>query len=75
MTCDWCDGTRWALLDEEQEIGFIYGPCSKCSWLPRAQPAIPAPIDALVFLSDSVRIRLGEDRAWRQHELDKASQV
>ena len=75
MHCDWCDGTRWALLDEEQEVGFIYGPCPKCSWLPRAQPPIPAPVGSLKFVSNRRRIRLGEDAAWRQHELDSRAQM
>ena len=67
MHCDWCDGTRWVVFDEEQEVGFIYGPCPKCSWSHRALPPIPAPVDALAFVSDCKRIALGEDAAWRQY--------
>jgi len=70
MTCELCDDTRWLLLDEEQEVGFVYGPCPKCSWLPRALPPIPAPIDALLLMGDSKRIAQGEDEAWRQHAED-----
>ena len=65
--CDVCDDNRWMLLDEEEEIGFIYGPCPKCCWLPRAPASLPAPVDALVFVSDSKRIRLGVEYEWAQH--------
>ena len=65
MPCDWCDGIRWVLLDDEH--GFVYAPCPKCNWLPWAAPPIPAPVDALAFVSDSKRIALGEDAAWRQY--------
>ena len=63
--CDICDDTRWVLLDDEH--GFVYGPCPKCCYAPRAQASIPAPVDALAFVSHSKRIALGEDEAWRQH--------
>lgn len=67
MGCDWCDDTRWRLLDHESGVGFVYAPCPKCSWLPRTLPPILAPVDALAFISDSKRITLGEEEAWRQH--------
>lgn len=70
MGCDLCDGTRWVLLDEQREVGFVYAPCPKCCYLRRALPPIPAPVDALAFVSDSKRIALGEDEAWRLHALD-----
>ena len=73
MPCDICDDYEWVLLDDEH--GFVYGPCPKCSWLPRALAPIPAPVDVLAFLSDSKRIQLGEDAAWWRYELDKAEQV
>jgi len=66
MPCEICDDTRWILLDDEHE--FVYAPCSKCSWLLRALAPIPAPVDALAFLSDSKRITLGEDEAWRRYD-------
>ena len=67
MRCDLCEDNRWVLLEHEEGVGFVYGPCPKCSWLPRAQSSIPAPVDALAFVSHSKRIALGEDEAWRQH--------
>lgn len=67
MPCDWCDDNRWVLLEHEDGVGFVYGPCPKCSWLPRALPPIPAPVDALAFISDSKRIALGEEREWQMH--------
>lgn len=71
MLCDWCDDTRWVLLDHENGVGFAYAPCPKCSWPHRAQLPIPAPVDALLFMSDSKRIALGEDAAWRQYEEER----
>ena len=67
MPCDICDDIRWLLLDEEEGVGFVYGPCPKCSWLPRAQSSIPAPVDALAFVSDTKRIALGEEHEWQTH--------
>ena len=75
MTCDWCNGHEWLLDEYEEGVGFAYKPCPKCLWSHRALPPIPAPVDALVFLSDTKRIALGEDAAWRQYALDKAEQV
>ena len=66
--CDSCDDSRWVLLDDEH--GFVYAPCPKCNYPPRPLPPIPAPVDALAFISDSRRIALGEDEAWRQYALD-----
>lgn len=72
VACDWCDDTCWIMRDYEKEShGFIYAPCPKCSWLPRAQPSIPAPVDVLALMSESKRIALGEDEAWRQHDQNK----
>ena len=68
MGCDWCDDTRWVVLEYEKEShGFVYGPCPKCCYPPRAQSPIPAPVDALAFISDTKRIALGEDEAWRRY--------
>ena len=74
MPCNWCDDTHWIMLDYEKEShGFVYAPCPKCCYSPRAQAPIPAPVDALAFVSDSKRIALGEDEAWRQYALDNAA--
>ena len=67
MGCAICDDTHWVLLDHEEGVGFVYGPCPKCSWPHRASPPIPAPVDALAFVSNNKRIELGADAAWRQH--------
>jgi len=66
--CDICDDTHWVLLDDEH--GFVYAPCPKCCYPHRVQAPIPAPVDALAFVSDSKRTALGEDEAWRQYALD-----
>lgn len=68
VQCDWCGNTGWIVLDyEEEDGGFAYGNCPKCRWVARLQPPIPAPMDALAFVSDKKRIALGEDEAWRQY--------
>jgi len=67
MTCELCGGIGWLPSRHERGIGWVDVRCPKCNWLPRAQPPIPAPIDALVLMGDSKRIALGEDEAWRQH--------
>ena len=68
MPCDICHDTGWVVLEyEEESNGFVYGNCPKCCWVARPLPPIPAPVDALVFYSDSERIALGQDEAWRQH--------
>lgn len=67
MGCDWCDDTSWVLLEHEEGVGFAYAPCSKCCYPHRTQPPIPAPVDALAFMSNTKRIALGEDEAWWQH--------
>ena len=67
MPCDWCDDTRWLLLEHEPGVGFVYAPCPKCCWPHRAQAPIPAPVDALAFVSNSKRSALGEDHDWQMH--------
>lgn len=66
MGCNWCDNTGWELLDEEEGVGFVYGNCRKCCW-PRWLEPIPAPVDALAFVSERKRIMLGEEREWQMH--------
>lgn len=63
--CDICDDSGWVLLGVEEHVGFVYAPCPKCCYPPRAQTPIPAPVDVLALASDSKRIALGEDEAWR----------
>jgi len=68
MTCDWCDGRTWLLDEYEPGVGFTYKPCPKCSWPHRVLSPIPAPVDGLEFgVSDTARIRLGEEHEWAQH--------
>ena len=67
MPCDWCNGHEWLLDECEEGVGFTYKPCPKCLWSHRPLPPIPAPVDALAFLSDNKRIELGEEAAWRQY--------
>jgi len=67
MTCDWCNGHEWLLDEYEEGVGFVEVACWKCNWPHRPPDPIPAPVDALAFVSDSKRIVLGEKEAWAQH--------
>ena len=67
MSCQLCGGDEWITEYEEEVGGFVDIPCPECQWPRRPSAPIPAPVDALAFVSDSKRIALGEDEAWRQY--------
>ena len=76
MGCYRCHFTGYVLeYDKTCGPGYVEAPCLACNWPCKVLPPIPAPVDALAFLSDSKRIALGEDEAWREYDLDKADQV
>lgn len=67
LVCDLCAGIGWLPSEHEKGVGWVDVRCPKCNWWPWVQSPIPAPVDALAFVSDRKRIALGEDEAWRQH--------
>lgn len=67
MGCEICDGLGWLPSVHERGVGWVDVRCPKCNYSHRALPPIPAPVDALILLSDKKRIQLGEEHEWAQH--------